>query len=193
MRLDLVVGSNGAGKTTFIRKTLLPSLPPGTHFVNADEIAKARWPEDPEANSYAAAKIAAQTRSALIAARQPFVAETVFSHPSKLELITDARAGDFHVSLHVVLVPEELTVRRVVHRVASGGHSVPEDKIRGRYQRLWAVVVEAMKVCDSAVVYDNSSRAAPRPVAQLICGVPIGRVDWPAWAPSELTEAWSSN
>ncbi|MGZ5390675.1 MAG: ATPase, partial [Mycobacterium sp.] len=34
-RLDLVVGSNGAGKTTFVELTLAPLLP-GSVFVNAD-------------------------------------------------------------------------------------------------------------------------------------------------------------
>ena len=46
MRLDLVVGPNGAGKTTFVELVLAP-LRPGVTFVNADVIAAARWPDDP--------------------------------------------------------------------------------------------------------------------------------------------------
>ncbi|EUA27303.1 hypothetical protein I550_2452 [Mycobacterium intracellulare 1956] len=42
-RLDLVVGPNGAGKSTFIPFTLAPLLP-GSPVVNADEIARQRWP-----------------------------------------------------------------------------------------------------------------------------------------------------
>jgi predicted ABC-type ATPase len=45
-RLDLVVGPNGAGKSTFVELTLAPLLP-GNAFVNADEIAKQRWPDNP--------------------------------------------------------------------------------------------------------------------------------------------------
>jgi predicted ABC-type ATPase len=60
----------------------------------------------------------------------------VFSHPSKLELIAAARAEDYTIVLHVLLVPEELAVERVRLRVNAGGHHVPEDKIRERYQRL---------------------------------------------------------
>ena len=45
-RLDLVVGPNGAGKSTFVELTLAPLLP-GSVFVNADEIARRRWPDDP--------------------------------------------------------------------------------------------------------------------------------------------------
>ena len=45
-RLDLVVGPNGAGKSTFVELILAPLLG-GSVFVNADEIAKQRWPDDP--------------------------------------------------------------------------------------------------------------------------------------------------
>lgn len=190
MRLDLVIGSNGAGKTTFVRKVLLRSLPPGTLFVNADEIAAQRWPDDPEGRSYDAARVAAATRAALISARRPFVAETVFSHPSKLDLVADARAAGYTVALHVILVPEDLTVLRVEHRVASGGHRVPEEKVRQRYRRLWSLASRAMVLGDSATVYDNAAHSGPRIVAQLIGGVPVGQVRWPVWAPVELTTRW---
>jgi predicted ABC-type ATPase len=83
-RLDLVVGSNGAGKTTFINEYLRPSLPNGVPYVNADEIAKQRWSENPSAHAYDAAQIAANTRVQLISRGLPLIAETVFSHPSKL-------------------------------------------------------------------------------------------------------------
>lgn len=187
MRLDLIVGSNGAGKTTFVRKVLLPSTPPGTVFVNADEIAKQRWPEDPEGKSYEAAQVAAQTRQALIVVRRPFIAETVFSHPSKLDLIAEAQAAGFFVALHVVLVPENLTVKRVEYRVVAGGHTVPEEKIRGRYARMWSVVAQAIQVCDTATVYDNSTKGGYREVAQMVRGVGIGALRWPPWTPVELS------
>lgn len=190
MRLDLVVGSNGAGKTTFVRKILLRSLPSGTAFVNADEIAVQRWPDEPEGKSYEAAQVAAATRQALIATERPFVAETVFSHPSKLDLIGDAHAAGYTVALHVVLVPEDLAVLRVEYRVAAGGHSVPEEKVRQRYQRLWMLVRRAMDACDTSTVYDNSAHGGPRIVVQLAGGIPIGVVNWPTWTPAELPARW---
>ncbi|MCW2747514.1 MAG: hypothetical protein JWP10_656, partial [Nocardioidaceae bacterium] len=171
MRLDLVVGPNGAGKTTFVRKILLPALPPGTAFVNADEIAAKRWPDDPEGKSYEAARVAAETRQALIVATRPFIAETVFSHPSKLDLISEAHEAGYFVALHVVLVPEELAVRRVAYRVAAGGHAVPTEKVRQRYQRLWPLVAQAMEACDTATTYDNSAHVGPRMVGQTVRGV----------------------
>ena len=188
-RLDLVAGPNGAGKSTFVELTLAPLLP-GSVFVNADEIAKQRWPNDPTAHAYDAALIAAETRAKLIELGRPFIAETVFSHPSKLELIDTAHAAGYTVVLHVLLIPEELAVARVAYRVAAGGHPVAQNKIRERYHRLWALVAEAILRCAQATVYDNSGRKGPRIVAQMTEGFIVGSPAWPDWTPQSLSARW---
>jgi len=189
VRLDLVVGPNGAGKSTFVRLTLAPVFPRAS-FVNADLIAQQRWPDDPETHSYEAARIAAATREALLARREPFIAETVFSHPSKLDLLRDAGAAGYYTALHVVMVPEALAVARVAARVAGGGHTVPEEKIRGRFQRLWPLVAEAIVLADTTTAYDNSRRRGPSVVAEFSHGFVVGNPLWPDWAPEALTLRW---
>ena len=188
-RLDLVVGCNGAGKSTFVELTLAPLLP-GSAFVNADEIARRRWPDEPAEHGYEAARIAAATRAELIERRDSFIAETVFSHPSKLDLIDTAQAAGYTVILHAVLIFERLAVLRVRHRVDAGGHDVPERKIRERYQRLWGLVAVAAARVDSATFYDNSASRGPRIVAQLSGGFIVGSPTWPTWTPAELTVRW---
>jgi predicted ABC-type ATPase len=188
-RLDLVVGPNGAGKSTFIAFTLAPLLP-GSFVVNADEIARQRWPEDPTSHAYDAARIAADTRAKLIELGRSFIAETVFSHPSKLDLIHAGRGADFTVVLHVLLIPADLAVERVRHRVTAGGHDVPEAKIRQRHQRLWIPVAEAIALSDLATVYDNSRLRGPRIVARLSGGLTVGAPEWPTWTPENLRARW---
>lgn len=188
-RLDLVVGPNGAGKSTFIELTLSPLLA-SSSVVNADEIAKRRWPDNPATHAYEAADIAAQTRATLIERGESFIAETVFSHPSKLELIDVARAADYTVILHVVLIPEDLAALRVRHRVAAGGHDVPEHKVRERYQRLWSHVAIAAVRSDSTTFYDNSTVRGPRIVAQIAGGFIVGSPVWPTWTPAALRSQW---
>lgn len=190
-RLDLVVGPNGAGKSTFIAFTLAPLLP-GSLVVNADEIARQRWPEDPASHAYDAARIAADTRAKLIELGRSFIAETVFSHPSKLDLIHAAHGAGFTVVLHVLLIGEDLAVERVRHRVTAGGHNVPEAKIRQRHQRLWIPVAEAIVLSDLATVYDNSRLRGPRIVARLSGGLTIGAPEWPTWAPENLRARWTA-
>ena len=117
-----------------------------------------------------------------------FIAETVFSHPSKLELIDTAHAAGYGIVLHVPLVPEDLAVHRVAYRVRADGHDAPEDKIRKRYRRLWKLVITAIARVDTATVYDSSGIRGPRIVAQFGGGLPVGATAWPQWSPTELSQ-----
>jgi predicted ABC-type ATPase len=188
-RLDLVVGPNGGGKSTFVELTLAPLLPRSV-VVNADEIARQRWPSDTASHAYEAARIAAETRSRLIRLGRPFIAETVFSHPSKLELVRDAHAANYVVVLHLLLITKELAVQRVKYRVRAGGHDVPETKIRERYRRLWALVADAIAQSDTATVYDNADIEGPQIVAQMSGGGIVGSPTWPTWTPEALRSRW---
>ncbi|MFC9557018.1 AAA family ATPase [Rhodococcus sp. NPDC056960] len=183
--LHAIAGPNGAGKTTFYELVLRPV----THmdFVNADVIAAARWPNEAATHAYEAAALAAEERAQRISQRRSFVAETVFSHESKLDLLRDAERAGFHVTLHVILIPEELAVARVLDRVANGGHHVPEEKIRARFGRLWDLLHAAIATADHAYVYDNTTAATPfRLVASFTNGHPIDDPRWPSWTPPAL-------
>ena len=188
-RLDLVVGPNGAGKSTFVRFTLAREVSASV-FVNADEIARREWPDDPVGHSYDAAARAAATRRRLIEQHRPFIAETVFSHPSKLTLIDDARAAGYYVALHVLMVPVQLAVARVQARVAAGGHDVPTEKITARYQRLWDLVADAVDIADTASFWDNARWDGPALVAFFEDGFIVGEPSWPDWAPAVLATRW---
>lgn len=182
--LIVVVGPNGAGKTLLAGRFAAESR---LEYVNADLIAAERWPGEEESRAYEAAAVAADRRFDLIAAGRSFVAETVFSHPSKVDFFRAASEAGYIVAMHVVMVPEDLAVSRVRTRVRSGGHSVPEEKIRGRYRRLWRLVAEAAGMCDETFFYDNTSARNPfRLVAELDRGAPVGIPAWPDWVPSEL-------
>ncbi len=183
--LHLVVGPNGAGKSTFYDEVLRPA----THlpFINADLIARERWPEDPMRHAYDAAQEAAGLRRSAIRKRRSFVAETVFSHPSKLDLLDEAKEAGYRTFLHVILIPEELAVARVGVRVETGGHDVPEEKIRGRFRRLWQLVRMAIGRAFEAQILDNSRARTPfRLVARYRQGQQIGAADWPPWTPTDL-------
>ena len=183
--LHLLAGPNGSGKSTLWTYVLEPEL--HLEFVNADLIALERWPRESERHAYEAAEIAASRREELIAERRSFATETVFSHESKVDLVRQAVEAGYLVTLHVLAVPELLAVDRVESRVENGGHAVPEEKIRGRYSRLWAHVREAIALAEHAYVYDNTAAATPfRPVAEFERGSLLWS-DWPAWVPDALS------
>lgn len=183
--LHVLAGPNGSGKTTYVQRILQPS----THlpFVNADVIAAQRWPHAQEQHAYDASHAAATQRAALLGERRSFITETVFSHPSKNALIDDALRRGYYVHLHVILVPVDLTVQRVTERIGRGGHSVPEQKIRDRYERLWPLIAQARDRVDRAEFFDNHlARSAFRLIATYTHGMPVGEPDWPKWTPQAL-------
>ena len=158
--------------------------------MNADLIAAERWPGDPESHAYDAGGVAEATRSALIERGLEFITETVFSHPSKVELVDQAQAAGYFVALHVLMVPVEVAVSRVAYRVDRGGHAVPVDKIRGRYRRLWPNVARAVDRVNSAAFWDNEVLHGPILVAQIANGILLEKPRWPEWTPTALTDRW---
>lgn len=181
----LLAGPNGAGKSSYVRDLLVPA----THlsFINADVIAAEQWPETQLEHAYEAARIAEARRRQCIAENRSFISETVFSHHSKIQLVSDASDAGFLVTLHIIMIPVDLAVRRVHERVLRGGHAVPESKIRESYERLWKYLAEAIQLTDGTTVFDNSSARYPfRPCAKFESGVLVGSPEWPAWAPDVL-------
>lgn len=189
--LHLLAGPNGAGKSTYYRKILRPQI--GLPFINADEIAEQRWPEDPLSHGHDAARLAQERRSAAIAAGTSFISETVFSHPSKVDLVREAASAGYLVYLYILVVPEDLSVVRVDLRVTEGGHDVPEDKIRARHRRLWGHVASAVEFTYEARVIDSRHPTFSE-LARFRFGVPTWVTDADTgWLPDALGDLLRSS
>lgn len=183
--LHVIAGPNGAGKTTLYERVIGPTT--NLPFVNADLIATETWPGEELEHGHDAARRAAETRDRLLAERRSFVTETVFSHPSKVDLVAAARRAGYQITMHVVVIPPDLAVLRVQERVRRGGHDVPERKIIDRWKRLWAHVAETVPAADEVIIYDNSEARRPfRIVARFRDGLPVVPPEWPAWTPAAL-------
>jgi predicted ABC-type ATPase len=95
--------------------------------------------------------------------------------------------ADYLVHLHVMMVPVELSVQRVLERVRRGGRDVPEQKIRERHERLWEHISAAIRIADAADVFDNGSARHPfRLCATYQHGALVGTPSWPRWTPDVL-------
>jgi predicted ABC-type ATPase len=154
--LIALAGQNGAGKTTFYRTYLKPS---GLRFVNADEIAKMLG-----ADAYAAAQMADALRRELLARRESFIFETVFSDPvgDKIAFLTEAEQAGYTVgSFFIGAEGAEVSQERVAMRVLQGGHDVPTDKLIERYPRVMRNLRRALVEVSNVRVYDNSDLRDP--------------------------------
>ena len=181
-QLWLLVGGNGAGKSTFYRLILEPL---GLPFVNADRLAKLVYPAAAEEHSYEAALLAEQQRTTLLVSGASFCFETVFSHPSKIDFTARAKALDYTVIMVLIhLEQAELNAARVAQRVQEGGHNVPTEKLLKRIPRMLNQVKTAIPLCDEVRVLDNSSAENPfRPLMTIKLGqVECHQHPLPAWA-----------
>lgn len=101
--------------------------------------------------------IAGYLRNLLLDSSSRFTFETVMSHPSKIEELRLAKEKGFKVYLYfVTLADPKLNILRVQTRVAQGGHNVDERKIEERYYRSMNLLLDAIKIADSAYLFDNS-------------------------------------
>ena len=168
-QLWVLAGGNGAGKSTFYRTRLKAQ---GMPFINADILAAQLYPRDAEKHSYDAAKIAAEMRKKLITQGRSFCMETVFSHPSKIDFVAQAKAVGYQIIL--VFIHLELTVlnqARIAQRVSEGGHTVPEEKVINRIPRLLKNIKQTLPLCNQVYILNNSSADNPfQRVATLIEG-----------------------
>jgi predicted ABC-type ATPase len=181
-QLWLLVGGNGAGKSTFYRLMLEPL---GLAFVNADLLAKLVYPAAAEEHSYEAALLAEQQRNTLLLSGASFCFETVYSHPSKVDFTARAKALGYTVIMVLIhLEQAELNAARVAQRVQEGGHNVPTEKLLKRIPRLLDQVKMAIPLCDEVRVLDNSSAEDPfRPLLTIKLGqVECHQHPLPAWA-----------
>lgn len=158
-QLWILAGGNGAGKSSFYRTQLAPL---GLPFVNADILAQELYPEAPETHSYEAAILAAEIRTQLLLEGQSFCYETVFSHPSKIDFVAEAKTLGYEIVLVFIhLDSVELNQARVSQRVTEGGHTVPADKVKSRIPRLLKVIKETLPLCDHIRVLNNSRADNP--------------------------------
>ena len=83
------------------------------------------------------------------------------SSPSKVEFIEQANRQGYRTYLYFVATADpDINVSRVANRVSKGGHPVPEQAIRSRYDRSLALLLPALSAATRAYVFDNSADGA---------------------------------
>lgn len=134
-KLAVIAGPNGAGKST-VAPMLLRDVFGIREFVNADVIARGLSAFDPDSAAIAAGRVMLSRLHELADARVDFAFETTLASRSFAPWIAKLRESGYVFELAFVWIPSpDLSVARVRNRVASGGHHVPDDVVRRRYER----------------------------------------------------------
>lgn len=159
--LFVFAGPNGSGKSTVIGKYMTSGYITADSYVCPDNIVKhirLKFPNLDEYDAYLRAmQTAEKARKAFVQNGKAFSFETVFSNPDKLKFLRFAKAYGFHIIvIYITTDDPSINVRRVQRRVSEGGHDVPEEKIRARYERSMTLMPEVISFADESEVYDNS-------------------------------------
>jgi predicted ABC-type ATPase len=155
--LCILGGCNGAGKTTLARE-LLPRL--GLmRFLNADEIARGLSPLDPTLTAFKAGRLLIEEARTLIAAKASFAIESTLSGKTYVAMIREAKARGYRFLLHYIRIgSSDQAVGRVALRVKLGGHHVPEEDIRRRFDRSRKhFLADYLPLADEWGLWDNHS------------------------------------
>ncbi len=179
--IQVLAGTNGAGKSSVEGAALRLR---GADYFNPDEATRRLIAANPtislaEANSEAW-RIGTRLLKRAIAERLDFAFETTLGGNTVTELLERAMKHGLAVRVwYVGLSSPELHIARVRARVAKGGHDIPEQKIRERYDRSRANLVRLLPGLTSLRIYDNSEEGDPAtkgPHPQLVLHVEEGRI-----------------
>ncbi len=174
-RIYVIAGVNGAGKSS-IGGAAFRSF--GGEYYNPDEAARQLVAANPglapgEANA-AAWRQGVELLKQAIAEHLDFALETTLGGNTIPRLLAEAAAQGIAIYVwYAGLSSSELHLRRVRARVRHGGHDVPEDAIRRRYERsrlnLIALLplLTALRMVDNSVESDPADGATPAPVLVL--------------------------
>jgi len=186
--ITVLAGVNGAGKSSVTGAFLRGA---GGDYYNPDEVTREIVHRNPGIDPAAANSLAwTQGRERLeraIADGTDFAFETTLGASTISKLLLRAASEGMAVKICFVgLASVEHHLRRVAARVASGGHDIPEKKIRERWQNSRLNLIRLLPHLAEFVLWDNSAeadfaRTLPAPV--LLLHVIHGKIT----APKDLT------
>jgi len=138
---------------------VLPELLDCSEFVNSDEFAKHLSPFAPESAYITASRLMLRKVNYLFDRREDFCIETTLATRALLKMTRSAQEKGYYVTvLYFWLNNPEIAIERVAKRVQAGGHDIPEETIRRRYQMgLNYLFHQYMQICDKWILADNSN------------------------------------
>jgi predicted ABC-type ATPase len=165
-KVIVIAGPNGAGKST-LAPWILREAYAVHEFVNADSIAVGLSAFAPQSVAFAAGRLMLQRLHKLAAARRDFAFETTLSSRSFAPWLRQLQAERYEVHLIYLWIPQaEMAVERVMARVKEGGHHVPNEVVRRRYDKSLKNFFSLYgSFADSWIMLNNSTPSVPRAMA----------------------------
>lgn len=180
--LWVIAGPNGGGKSSIVGETIRQC---GADYFDPDEYTQQLLLRNPglppERANVLAWEEGKRRLEEAIAIGQSFAFETTLGGKTISRLLHRAAAAGMTVKIwYVALDSADRHVARVAARVARGGHPVPEERIRARYDGSRANLARLIPQLAALKVYDNSYEAdvdrSDRPRPRLVLELAHGRI-----------------
>ena len=188
----IFAGTNGAGKSTFYNMSQdIPDFKE-TVRINTDEIVREIGNWQSNADQMKAGKIGIKLRNEAIKQGKSFNEETTLCGKTIIKLFEKLKENGYKIDLYYVgLKNSDIALERIKNRVANGGHDIPAEKVRKRYEESRSNLEKVIPFCDSISVFDNSESF--RRLATIKEGKLIQKTDKvPFWFNSKLKNLISS-
>ena len=189
--IHVLSGVNGAGKSSIGESEFRNE---GLSVFNPDTIAQQIRDLHPDISLTVANAHAWQIGKSLleqaIAGGQDYRFDTTLGGRTIAQLLEKAAHSGHRLQVWFCgLASIDLHIRRVRSRVAHGGHDIPVEKIRERWNRSRENLIRLLPLIDHLRVYDNSSEADPaagrQPQPVLLLEMQRGQIT----APADLSNA----
>lgn len=153
-RYVIIAGVNGAGKSTLF--SIVSSFK-DIEKINLDEVVREIGDWRNMRDVVSAGKIMINRMNSYFSEGISFSQETTLCGKSILNNIEKAKNLGYVIELHYVgLESVDLAKERVKHRVAHGGHGIPDEDIERRYVESFDNFKKIINLCDLVAVYDNT-------------------------------------
>lgn len=155
-KLTIVIGANGAGKSTWCDQHRARRLP--ADFYNADSIAQGLGSWNSPRKQRTAREVVDHNIDRHLAERSDFGFESTYSGSSRPDIVRRAKQAGFTIeAIFVGTTRPEINVKRVARRVATRtGHDVPKKEIHRRWKAAQDNLATTAEHIDLIELLDNS-------------------------------------
>ncbi len=148
----VIAGVNGVGKSSFTGVLIGETDDLGV-IIDTDKITA-----ELGGNKLIGGKAAVARINASLDKGVNFTQETTLSGALTLKTIKRARELGYSIRLYYIGVnTAEESLKRIKNRVEKGGHDIPQEDVRRRYQKRFADLAAVLPFCNEVKLYDNEN------------------------------------
>lgn len=186
--LYILAGPNGAGKTTFYFTAINQGfIDKKLSFINTDLIAKNELGGYTEENFITAEVIVRKRIAEHIFKNEDFLIESNLARQSDYDWLKLVRSKGYDIALYFLCTSDvEINIGRVKKRIKEGGHNVPENIVKDRYNMSLLYLRKEIFSFVEVYLIENSTETAEQ-MAIVKNGILISKKeDCPKWVNSIL-------